>query len=96
MKTAGIACVRAHPLPHPDVEPVGAPHTLYIRLHGAPRMYYSSYDDAFLDTMACRIAVARPSARLIWCIFDNTAHGQAIPNALALMQRLQGLQIIGR
>jgi len=92
MKTAGIACVRAHPLPHPDVEPVGAPHTLYIRLHGAPRMYYSSYDDAFIDAVAGRIDAARRSARQVWCIFDNTAHGAAIPNALSLQQRLKSFR----
>jgi uncharacterized protein YecE (DUF72 family) len=92
MTGAGIACVRAHPLPVPDVEPVGDLHTLYIRLHGAPRIYYSAYDDAFIDAVALRMAEARQSGRQVWCIFDNTAHGEAIPNALSLMERLDALE----
>jgi uncharacterized protein YecE (DUF72 family) len=91
MTDAGIACVRAHPLPVPDVEPVGDRHTLYIRLHGAPRIYYSAYDEAFIDAVALRIAEARRAGRQVWCIFDNTARGEAIPNALALMRRLNAL-----
>ena len=49
MRDAGIACVHAHPLPVPGIEPAGHPDALYIRLHGAPRIYYSSYDDEFID-----------------------------------------------
>jgi uncharacterized protein YecE (DUF72 family) len=89
MRAEGIACVHADPLPKPGAEPAGDPHTLYIRLHGSPRIYYSSYDDAFIDTVAERIAAARGSGRQVWCIFDNTAHGEAIPNALTLKQRLK-------
>lgn len=89
MQGAGIACVHAHPLPVSGVEPAGDPDTLYIRMHGAPRIYYSAYDDAFIDAVAGRIAVARRSARQVWCVFDNTARGEAIPNALALKQRLE-------
>jgi uncharacterized protein YecE (DUF72 family) len=89
MRAAGIACVHADPLPRPGVEPAGDPHTLYIRLHGSPRIYYSSYDDAFIDAIVGRISEARGSVRQVWCIFDNTAHGEAIPNALALKQRLK-------
>ncbi|HUH59627.1 MAG TPA: DUF72 domain-containing protein [Candidimonas sp.] len=89
MRDEGIACVHAHPLPSPGVEPSGDSHTLYIRLHGAPRIYYSAYSDAFIGAVAARIADARRSNRRVWCIFDNTARGQAIPNALTLMERLE-------
>ena len=89
MRDAGIACVHAHPPPTPGIERAGDPHTLYIRLHGAPNIYYSAYNNAFLDAVAEQIAVARGSQRQVWCIFDNTARGEAIPNALTLMQRLE-------
>lgn len=56
----------------------------YYRLHGSPRMYYSSYEDRFLDGVA--LAIAR-DARPAWCIFDNTAGNAAVPNALGLMAR---------
>ncbi len=88
MRDAAIACVHAHPSPTPGIEPAGDPHTLYIRLHGAPHIYYSAYSDAFIDTVAAQIAVARLAERQVWCIFDNTARGEAIPNALKLMERL--------
>lgn len=89
MTEAGVACVRAHPLPVPGVEPAGARHTLYIRLHGAPHIYYSAYDAAFIDAVAGKIAAARLEERQVWCIFDNTARGAAIPNALTLMDSLR-------
>lgn len=91
MRDAGIACVRAHPLPIPGVEPAGDPRTLYIRLHGAPVIYYSAYDRAFIDAVAMRIAEARRHGQKVWCIFDNTAQGEAIPNALTLMQDLKAM-----
>lgn len=88
MREADIACVHAHPMPVPGGEPAGAEHTLYIRLHGAPRMYYSAYDEGFIDTVAMRVVEADQAKRRVWCIFDNTAEGAALPNALALMERL--------
>jgi uncharacterized protein YecE (DUF72 family) len=90
MRTAGVACVRAHPAPVPGAEPIGDPRTLYIRLHGAPRMYYSPYDEPFIEAVAARIIEARNADADVWCIFDNTASGAAVPNALALMRTIQG------
>lgn len=86
---AGIALVRAHPSPvagayeHSDDTP-----TLYIRLHGAPEIYCSAYDDAFIADIATRMRRAHERNRTAWCIFDNTARGAAIPNALTLMRQL--------
>lgn len=84
---AGIAYVHAHPAPIPGVEPGNDSELLYIRLHGAPRIYYSSYDDAFLNATAEKIVAAARAGRQAWCVFDNTAGGEAVPNALALKQR---------
>ena len=86
-----VARVAADPPVVPAAgEPAGHPDLVYVRLHGSPRMYYSPYDDAYLDTLASRLQVAAARARVVWCIFDNTAHGHATANALALLERLQG------
>ena len=56
---------------------------VYARLHGSPRMYYSSYADQYLGDVASYLA-----GREAWCIFDNTASGEALPNALALQNTI--------
>ncbi|MEG9435042.1 DUF72 domain-containing protein [Edaphobacter sp. HDX4] len=71
-----------------SLTPGGDPSLVYIRLHGSPRMYYSSYDDAFLDGIASLIS--KHSSATAWCIFDNTAHGHATANALQLLQKIPG------
>jgi uncharacterized protein YecE (DUF72 family) len=62
--------------------PSGDPSLVYLRLHGSPRMYYSSYEDAFLERIASLIA--KQSSATVWCIFDNTVLGHATANALQL------------
>lgn len=69
------------------VEPGGWPGLVYRRLHGAPRTYWSAYDDAFLDALAGRLLTTGASE--LWCIFDNTAAGAATENALGLLRRLR-------
>jgi uncharacterized protein YecE (DUF72 family) len=59
---------------------------IYVRLHGAPRIYYSSYPQEYLDALARDIEVHRAAGRQVWCIFDNTAAGEAVPNALAVLR----------
>jgi uncharacterized protein YecE (DUF72 family) len=59
----------------------------YYRLHGSPRMYYSSYSGAMLAALAQQIAV-ETQQRDVWCIFDNTTLGAATGNALALAEAL--------
>ena len=62
--------------------PGGDDRLAYWRLHGSPRMYYSRYDEADLRSLATRLN--SPVAIEQWCIFDNTASGAAIHNALEL------------
>jgi uncharacterized protein YecE (DUF72 family) len=64
--------------------PGGWPGLVYVRLHGSPRMYYSSYEPGLMDALAHRIAMEVLAGRDTWCIFDNTASGAAAHNALAL------------
>ena len=56
---------------------------VYHRWHGAPRMYWSRYDLAWVEARAA--ALKRwPADADCWCVFDNTAAGGAILNALEL------------
>jgi uncharacterized protein YecE (DUF72 family) len=41
-----------------------------------------------LDALSAQVASLAPRAR-VWCVFDNTASGAAIHNALALTAKLR-------
>lgn len=65
----------------------------YIRLHGSPKMYYSPYDETFLDRLETEIRAYLDEGKQVWCVFDNTAEGAAQPNALSLLSRFRPLPI---
>lgn len=84
----GIASVAGDPAVVPAAGvPGGSAEFGYFRLHGSPRLYYSEYPEAFLQAVAARILSFRGD---VYCIFDNTAAGAAIPNALRLHALLTG------
>ncbi|WP_346657392.1 DUF72 domain-containing protein [Pseudomonas sp. dw_612] len=56
----------------------------YWRLHGSPRIYYSDYDVSRLQVLAAKIQLSAQAGAETWCIFDNTASGFALGNALSL------------
>jgi len=60
---------------------------VYVRLHGAPRIYYSRYSAGEIARWRGQFARDVAAGRRVWCIFDNTAEGAAVPNALELMGR---------
>jgi uncharacterized protein YecE (DUF72 family) len=62
---------------------------IYTRLHGTPRIYYSSYPPEYLAQLEVDIATHQAAGRPVWCIFDNTASGAATANALAVQRGLQ-------
>jgi uncharacterized protein YecE (DUF72 family) len=91
LATLRIARVAADPdRPTGAGEPGGWPDLVYRRLHGSPRMYHSSYPPAFLERLADRIIAECAEGREVWCIFDNTAAGAALENAMELERRLSG------
>ena len=69
-------------------QPSGWPGLRYFRLHGAPRVYYSSYGEPQLQALGQTLS--ERSGADNWCIFDNTASGAATGNALALQAILAG------
>jgi uncharacterized protein YecE (DUF72 family) len=68
--------------------PGGFARRIYLRLHGSPRMYYSSYEADLLAAVARRIAAAVREGVEAWCMFDNTAGSAAAHNAVELKQAL--------
>jgi uncharacterized protein YecE (DUF72 family) len=62
--------------------------TIYARLHGSPRVYYSPYSDDYLAQLAADLDTHARAGRTVWCLFDNTASGAAAANALAVLRRL--------
>ena len=83
-----VARVAADPPPAAGADaPGGWPGMIYYRLHGAPRKYWSKYDARYLDVLENALH-SLPPAVDAWCVFDNTASGAALENALELSQVL--------
>jgi uncharacterized protein YecE (DUF72 family) len=80
--------VIADPIVVPMESHSAAGRFVYHRLHGSPRVYYSAYSETYLTDMARRLDrfQSRGSG---WCIFDNTAAGEAWPNGRLLRARLK-------
>ncbi|MCC4594084.1 DUF72 domain-containing protein [Xanthomonas campestris pv. phormiicola] len=86
----GVARVAADPaLNAGAAQPAGAAAPAYWRWHGAPRIYYSDYQEDVLQQLAERVIAATPPAGEAWVIFDNTALGHALDNAATLQAQLR-------
>lgn len=80
-----IARVAADPARVPGAGDLGGWSGLaYYRWHGSPRIYFSDYDAAALAALKRRLEDNRARGCPTWCIFDNTALGAALGNALTL------------
>jgi uncharacterized protein YecE (DUF72 family) len=71
------------PVPELASEPGGWRGLTYLRLHGAPRVYWSAYEPEQIAALAPRIT-DWTTAGEVWTVFDNTASGAALGNALDL------------
>jgi uncharacterized protein YecE (DUF72 family) len=80
LKSYAIDRVLADPAPVWQAEDFGTPPK-YVRLHGKPKIYYSSYTDEEIRSFSKLLA---PDS---WCVFDNTASGAAIENALTMLEQ---------
>lgn len=89
LQQAHISVVAADPpLIIPTLKPLGDPAMCYFRLHGNPRVYWSPYEEAALRKVAIQVEELLKLRRRVWVVFDNTASGQAAPNALRLKRVL--------
>lgn len=68
---------------HPMFQDVTADF-VYIRLHGAPRIYFSAYSQQTLEAWAARIATWAELGIGTDIFFDNTGSGHAPHNAATL------------
>ena len=84
-----ITRVRADPPAGQPGPHVPTTEVAYLRLHGSPTIYYSAYSAAYLASLASTLR--EPALAGSWCIFDNTASGAALFNALDLQARLPQL-----
>jgi uncharacterized protein YecE (DUF72 family) len=84
-----IARVAADPACVPAAaRPRGLASLIYFSLHGSPRRYFSAYSSDSLNLLVVQLTSLDARVR-IWCIFDNTAYGAAIPNALELAAKVR-------
>lgn len=79
-----VSLVYAHPAPRPGLQLFESGPVTYARLHGAPIIYRSLYDEDFLDSLSQELTQLYPKGLEQWIIFDNTASGAAITNALQM------------
>jgi uncharacterized protein YecE (DUF72 family) len=85
LREFNVARVAADPALIPAAAyPGGWPGLVYFRLHGSPRRYYSAYSEDYLLRLASELR-QRATSATAWCIFDNTASGAALANALELI-----------
>ena len=84
-----IARVAADPAPFAGADrPAGWQGLHYWRLHGSPRIYHSAYETQFLESVGQSVEAAVTQGVPVWCIFDNTASGAAVGDALSLGRML--------
>lgn len=85
LRRRGVSRAAADPARVPRAAVPGGDRRIeYLRLHGSPRMYRDAYDDGSLARVARRLVRSSACTCERWCIFDNTAQGHAIGNALKL------------
>lgn len=80
--THGVGRVGADPAVCASARAPSAVGPRYWRLHGSPRTYWSVYEDDVLADAARDLLRATREGATAWCIFDNTALGASVPNAL--------------
>ena len=92
LRARGVSRAAADPARVPRAAVPGGSHRVeYLRLHGSPRMYHDAYGDESLARVARRLVRVSACTRERWCIFDNTAEGYAIGNALDLRAMVEEL-----
>jgi uncharacterized protein YecE (DUF72 family) len=90
LEKLGVSRIAADPSRwNGDASPGGDRRLSYFRLHGSPRIYFSDYDTERLQALQTQLEQAARESDSVWCIFDNTAHGHAIGNALSVQRAMQ-------
>jgi uncharacterized protein YecE (DUF72 family) len=89
LRNLGVARVAADPALAPSAaSPGGWRGLAYWRLHGSPVRYRSRYGADRLTHFAGQMRQEQDAGHAVWCIFDNTASGAAVEDALDLLERV--------
>lgn len=87
LRECGVIRVIADPAAgQPGLHEPTSDEEVYVRLHGTPRIYYSRYPREEIAHWRAQFDALVAQGRKVWCIFDNTAEGAAVPNALELIR----------
>ena len=87
LREARVARVAADPARCPEAAcPGGWEGLAYWRLHGSPRIYRSEYSAEQVEAHAAGLEASDAES---WTIYDNTASGAAMANALALRDMIR-------
>lgn len=89
LSTLGVGQVIADPPMAPREALVISEKIVYVRLHGSPEMYHSAYSEGYLSQLESELRHYQAQGKTAWCIFDNTASGAAMTNALSLLARFK-------
>ena len=92
LSACGITRVIADPAKGQPGAHVPTTADIYVRLHGSPRVYYSSYEAIYIAELARDMALHAGAGRNVWVIFDNTASGAAVPNAVDLVDAFAAIR----
>lgn len=85
LTSMGVTRVQADPPVGQSGAFVPTTAAAYLRLHGSPKVYYSSYSEQQIDALTRQLCTTASQADA-WCIFDNTASGAATGNALFMLE----------
>lgn len=88
LAASAVARVIADPAIVADPAPPQYEDCMYVRLHGSPVIYHSDYSAEYLDRLTRELIRYRQAGRRVWCVFDNTARGAAMSNALRVLDNL--------
>lgn len=74
----------------PYLEAITAKH-IYVRFHGAEKLYASSYPDEVLKRFAEKIVAWKNEGHTVWVFFNNTMFDAALLNAATLQKMIKEL-----
>jgi len=85
LRTRGVSRVATDPARALGGDsPGGSLRLAYYRLHGSPKIYYSTYSADFLAHLASQMRALTSRTKDICCVFDNTARHESWLNAQQL------------
>jgi uncharacterized protein YecE (DUF72 family) len=74
----------------PGIE-VTTTNTVYLRLHGDEKLYYSAYSDEKLERYAYMVKDWLEDEKEVWVFFNNTIAGNAVTDANKLHTMIRNL-----